>query len=186
MPLGEVPYKTLRRLLKRYLDRQEHDETERLMGELAHVKKKGFLERGELAKIAYWKSPRVKSFISLNSPKKVKRVTRKAFATRNERQRIDLLTSLHGVGLPVASAILMLTHPKQYPVIDTRVWEWLLHYGKVHTNLKANRFRFREWEAYLEVIGKYAEELECTPRDIERTLYFASKCYQVGRLYDKK
>ena len=42
---------------------------------------------------------------------------------------MELLTSLAGVSVPVASAILTLIDPRRYGVLDIRVWQLLVALG---------------------------------------------------------
>ncbi len=83
----------------------------------------------------------------------------------------------------MASAILMLTNPKYYGVIDIRVWEILFAMGKVKTNPKGVSFKIKEWYEYLMIIRSWANKLNVSARDIERTLFEAHQKHQKGILY---
>ena len=60
------------------------------------VKKRGYLLKSELAKVAYWKSPRSAGHIQGNSDEFVKEVTGFALKAKTGRARIELLTVLNG------------------------------------------------------------------------------------------
>ena len=70
-------------------------------------------------------SPRTIHFIKGNSEARVRRATRRAFATRSERKRLEALLELRGVSVPMASALLMLLneavrrdrHPSVKPIV---------------------------------------------------------------------
>ncbi|HNT29570.1 MAG TPA: hypothetical protein PKL83_01310 [bacterium] len=110
-------------------------------------------------------------------------VTKKAFSLKYEKQILELLTSLNGVSVPMASAILMLIDPKKYGVIDIRVWQLLYKIGSVTTNPKGINFTFQEWYRYLKIIQFFSKKYKVKARDIERTLFLVHKIYQDGRLY---
>lgn len=184
MPLQKIPYSKLEPLIKKYLDTEEHDGTNKLMVELMPAKKRGHLSKSELVKICKWKSPRAIQLIISNSENSVNKFTREAFATRSEKRKIELLTRLNGVSVPMASSILTLLNPKRYGVIDIRVWELLFAMGTVTSNPKAVNFKFSEWYMYLVIIRYFANKFSVMARDIERTLFNIHREYQQGNLYD--
>lgn len=83
---------------------------------------------------------------------------------------MNALLTLHGVGIPVVSAIVTLVDPQRYGVIDVRAWQVLYHYGAVITNSKGRTFTLKEWLTYLEVIRGHANHFSVSARRIERTL----------------
>lgn len=135
------PYKTLHILLTKNLDKEVHEGTKKLIKDLRAVRKRGFLTKDELIEICRWKSPRAKWWILSNTPQSVKHFTKKAFMCKDEKEKMATLTVLHGVSVPMASAILMLTNPKRYGVIDVRVWEIIYQLGMVSTNRRATNFQ---------------------------------------------
>ena len=84
---------------------------------------------------------------------------------------MELLTSLSGVGIPVASAILTLTDPNDYGVIDTRVWQLLYFYDMVSTKPTGQGFSIKDWLDYLSMLRRFAQEFNVGARHIERTLF---------------
>lgn len=184
MPLAKIPYKRLEPLLKKFLSKEEYADTKKLIMKLSIVKKRGYLKKAELIKICYWKSPRAIHHIKSNHEDKIKNITRKVFNTTSERRRLELLTSLSGVNVPMASSILMLTDPERYGVIDIRVWQLLFKVGTVKTNPKGKNFNFKEWYRYLMIIRYFAKKFKVKARDIERTLFIIHNRYQSGKLYE--
>lgn len=83
----------------------------------------------------------------------------------------------------MASAILMLTNPNRYGVIDIRVWQLLYKLGSVNKNPQGSGFDFKQWYRYLMIIRYYAKKHKVRARDIERTLFKIHKKYQKGTLY---
>ena len=184
MPLKKVPYDKLEPLIRENLSTEEHEGTLELMYELKPARKRGFLLKSELEKICKWKSPRAIQLIKSNTEKKIIEKTEAAFKTRSERTKMELLTSLNGVSVPMASSILMLLNPKRYGVIDIRVWELLYKIGTMKSNPKGTNFKFNEWYRYLVIIRHFAKKIDVTVRDIERTLFYVHQNYQKGNLYD--
>jgi len=81
----------------------------------------GKYEIERIRELARWKSPRRASLIDENS----EQVLREAIALVSEPQRsevlaIGILTSLSGVGIPMASSILTAMFPLKYTIIDYR------------------------------------------------------------------
>ena len=183
MSIRKLPYKKIEPLIKKYLNNKENEKTKKLIDELRKVKNIGFLTKSELEKICKWKSPRAINLIRKNSESKIIHRTRNAFATKIERKKIYLLTSLKGVSIPMASSVLMLINPKRYGVIDKRVWELLFNIGIVKNNSKGINFDFNQWYRYLIIGRSLSRKFNVKVRDIERTLFLIHKKYQSGNLY---
>ena len=183
MPLNKLPYKNLGLLIKKHYSKNEHLQTAELIKKLLPVKKRGWLNKDELIEICRWKSPRAIWHIKSNNQTLIKKQTHLAFSTRSEELKIFELTKLKGVSIPMASAILMLTNPKRYGVIDIRVWEVLFAMGSVKTNPNGINFKFNEWYKYLMIIRYQATKIKVSARNIERTLFIVHQENQAGNLY---
>lgn len=84
--------------------------------------------RADLKVIADWKSPRSSGHILENSEQSIRDALNTALsANSTEETAVEKLTSLKGVGVPVASAILAAIYPEKYTVIDFRTLESLGH-----------------------------------------------------------
>lgn len=180
-----MKYRSLGKLLDDRLLTEEHPGTTELIKKLKPVRKVKYLTQSELEDICRWKSSRAMRWIRQNNSAKIKHVTRDAFITRSERDKINHLTSLKGVGIPMASAILMLTGPQRYGVLDIRVWRLLYALGSVRKNPGGAGFTFNNWYNYLCILRHHAKRLGVSVRAVERTLFEYHKKNQVGRLYDK-
>ncbi len=176
-------YSTLEEILENELDTKEEAETLTLMKTLETVKIRGYFTKEEFLKMGMWKTPRPKRSYQNNSEGNTKQVSKGVFSTNYEKRRIDLLTSLNGVSIPVASAILTLTDPKKYGVIDIRVWQILYEYGSVKIKPTGTNFNFKNWYSYLMKLRYYAKKFKVKPRDVERTLFCYHKKMQKGTLY---
>ncbi len=162
----------------------ELDSTNELFKELKSIKKQGYLTKPQLIKILFWKSPRPLNSYELNSAKFIKDVTRLSFATKDETLKIHILTALHGVNFPAASAILMFYDKKSYPVLDIRVWQQLYKAKLVTENPKGQNFRLRQWQVYLDVIRHLAKEHTITARQVEKRIFDHDVKTRRGKLYN--
>jgi hypothetical protein len=135
-------YKDLRILLATELVNDESEETLTLTSELVAARKRGYLTRSEFLAICRWKSPRAIRLCEQNSRSQIRRLSTLAFTSRSERVRLEALTSLHGVSVPMASAVLTLTNPQRYGVIDIRVWQLLFDLKSVRQKPQGVGFNF--------------------------------------------
>lgn len=183
MPLHKLPFNTLGDLLKMRLTSEEDFKTARLINEFSKTKSRGWLTKRELEKICRWKSPRAIVLVSSNSPSFIKQITQKIFKSRNEKNKVELLTQLRGVSIPMASSVLMLTNPKRYGVIDIRVWEVLYKLGTVTTNPKGVNFKINEWYRLQMILRYFSKKHEVSVRAIEYSIFLVHQEFQKGKLY---
>jgi len=86
----------------------------------------GSYTRENLKVIVYWKSPRRAALIDDNTDAEIAKALRFAADIRtSEKLAVEILDGLHGVGVPVASAILATIHPTKYTIIDFRALDSL-------------------------------------------------------------
>lgn len=95
-----------------------------------------------------------------------------------------MLTSLRGVNVPMASAILTLIDPRRCGVIDIRVWQLLFRIRSVTKKPRGQGFTFRDWYHYLRKLRYHASELKVPVRMVEYTLFKCHQKFQKGRLYE--
>ncbi|MCK4654183.1 MAG: hypothetical protein KAU01_07035 [Candidatus Cloacimonetes bacterium] len=180
----EEEYKNIEELIKENLSTEEWEDTQELINELKNVRSRSYFTKEEFLKMAMWKSGRPKRWYLSNSEDEIIKISKKVFSTNYDKRKIELLTRLEGVQIPTASAILMLTDPQNYGVIDIRVWQVLYLYGSVKVNPKGKHFRFNNWYNYLMKIRYFADKFKVKARDIERTLFSYHFKIQKGKLYD--
>jgi hypothetical protein len=179
-------YATLEALLRRELVRDEHPATAALLRELAGVRARGAFTRGEFVQMCRWKSPRAQHLWRANSAARLRSVSRAVLATRDERRRMELLTGLRGVGVPMASAILTLIDPRRYGVLDIRAWQLLFAIRSVAANRRGQGFTIAQWEQYLDALRQHARRLKVSARVIEYTLFEVHRKLQRGTLYVRR
>jgi len=183
MGLGKLPYSRLEPLIRRHLTSDEDDATAALIRRMRAARKRGYVTASELEAVCYWKSARVIARVRSNGPARVRSATRAALAARRERERLESLLTLNGVGVPMASALLMLLDPKRYGVIDIRAWQLLHATGVVTVNARGMGFTTVNWLEYLTIVRRLAKKFHVGARDIGRALFDIHAKYQEGLLY---
>jgi hypothetical protein len=78
--------------------------------------------------------------------------------------KLALLMAIPGVGMGVATAILTLTFPESYGVIDFRNWKVLFGEDK-------KQFIVGDYVKYLDRLRELAEELDCDVQEIDYVLW---------------
>ena len=185
MALKRLPFRNVSGVLKHYLSTEEDVKTAALIRELRNARLRGYLTRAELEKVCCWKSARAIHLINRNSVIRVRTATRRALTTRSERHRVEALTTLDGVSVAMASAILTLLNPRRYGVIDIRVWQLLYALGEVTKKSGGVGFNFDNWYQFLMKLRYFAKQLGVGARDIERSLFLAHQANQKGTLYQR-
>jgi len=178
-----MKYRDVSELLVNVLTREESPATRQLILDLRGARRRGYLTKREFLEICRWKSPRALRLCESNSPDRIRRRSATALASRNERTRFNALTDLHGVGAPTASAILTLTNPRRYGVLDIRVWQVLHALGSVTTKPGGAGFAFDDWHHYLVTLRDHAKTLGVSVRTVEYSLFLYHQRVQRGPLY---
>lgn len=159
-------------------------------GEKEHELEKAAFEAGEsirngdytlanLEAIVRWKSERAVHYLIGNSNEKIRRVLAMAAAPDcSTEAAVSALMELHGVDLPMASAILAAIHPERYAVLDFRALEALGH----------ARHDVHFYEEYLDFCKRLAESNIVKPqnglpaptslRTLERALWEWSRSHE--------
>ena len=130
-------------------------------------RKKGYLKKKQFMEICLWKSRRAKKRYDSNDATLVKKITQEAFAESDEKKKIEKLTELKGVRIPVASAILSVTDSDNYPIIDERCMQALKTLYKIEWKVITSN----SWLNYLDFLRKLAKEHNKTAREIEKGLF---------------
>lgn len=177
-------YTNLAELIKKNIKDDETGDALGLIKFLDDVNKKGYLTKDQFYKVAMWKTPRPKKHYLKNSEKHIIKVLKLVLDSQDDCEKITLLISLKGVSIAVASALLTIINPKNYGIIDIRVWQLLYLYGEVNTKPKGQGFNLNNYLDYLTILRKYASQFNVNVRDIERTLFFHHREIQEGNLYN--
>ncbi len=129
----------------------------------------GYLSRDAFLAICNWKTPRTRKHCRKNSVDYIMEITTTALSTPSERLRIEVLTLLHGVQWPTASAILHFTHKEPYPILDFRALEAL---GVRRDSLS---YDFALWWDYTQFCRNLADQEGVSMRTLDRALWQFSK-----------
>ena len=128
----------------------------------------GAYTRAHLGTIFEWKTNgRGKSRLLENTDDEIADALNLAVTAKTERAALAVLCGLHGVDVPVASAILTAIYPERYTVIDFRALEAL---GIKKTNLTVNFYL-----DYLADCRKRAKAQTIELRELDRALWQWSK-----------
>ena len=120
----------LQQLAKQYWEQsgEKEQQLEKAAFEAGAAIRAGEYSLGNLETIVRWKSERMVHYLVGNSEAKIKRVLAVAAAPETSlRNAVDALTSLRGIDLGIASAILAAIAPERYSVLDYRALEALGH-----------------------------------------------------------
>ncbi len=131
-------------------------ELEKAAFEAGEAIRNGDYTLANLEAIVRWKSERLVQYLIGNSNEKIRRVLAVAASPETSTElAVRALLELHGVDLPVASAILAAIFPEQYTVLDFRALEALGH----------ARHDVHFYEEYLAFCKRLAESNIVKPQD---------------------
>jgi thermostable 8-oxoguanine DNA glycosylase len=88
----------------------------------------------------------------------------------NVRDKVEALTSLSGIGVPVASAVLLFINPDRFTVIDERAWNVLQETGYLPQELSDDP-TVDEYLLYLGACWTLANEYDVSLRTLDRALW---------------
>ena len=143
-------------------------ESELIKGPVKKIRQAGFLNKEQLRNIGIWKgTPRIEHHLVRNTEQDIEEITKIALSTESEYVRIGVLTLLHGIGLPVASAILHLCHKDKYPILDFRAL-WSL-------GIKETTLKIQDWDDYTTASRDIAKKAGVDMRTLDRALWQYSK-----------
>jgi hypothetical protein len=138
------------------------------------VRERGHLVRDEFFDICYWKSERPKYLVRTNSDSDIQEISKIAFAV-SERFRSGILSLLHGVLVPTASAILTVWNQDAHTVYDRRVRDALLtleHPRLDPASIKAARSSYHE---YLLLVRTISTDLKVSLRELDKAFWIWDK-----------
>ena len=121
------------------------------------------ITKDDLLEIVRWKSHRALGKARKNSEEDVISVSRRAFGSNSDVARVKILSELHGVLWPIASAILHLASTNCYPILDI--------YAALAVNAPPpQKFNDRLLEQYVSLCRATAKEHDISMRTLDRAL----------------
>ena len=157
---------------------RDRNETVELRLHLRHLlQKQGFLTKADWERILDWKlatdhgsqRPRIERLLQQNSEDDYRKASKEAFSiieldNKTTRQRLARLMKLQGVGIGIASAVLALTLPEKFCVIDPRGWRALFGETK-------NGFSMRDYLHYRSTVQDLAAKLGWSVQETDEALW---------------
>jgi len=144
------------------------EEEEKLIALKALIQQQNYINKDQLKRIAYWKSPRAWKNIERNTNNFIEEISHISLSARDERTKIEVLTLLDGVMWPTASVIMHLYHNKSYPILDFRAL-WSLGQNV------PSQYNYSFWCEYKEYCCKIANTNNISMRTLDRALWQYSK-----------
>jgi len=138
------------------------------------IRARGYLLVKELYAIARWKSPRRAELVHHNSSQKIRQVTAKTLALKDTDpgRAVSLLDGLQGIGIPTASAVLTVVDPRNFGIVDVRVWKTLHRWRPDRFSPEhGNYWPVRDFERYLKTIRELARSSGLSCREVDMALW---------------
>ncbi len=160
-----------RRLAELYdLDRYLFNTVSRRLGE------NKTLDPYDFFAIVIWKSNRTKTRIKAGlaeARKSVGDLMREVSSAATAEAKTELLLSVPGIGLAMASAVLTVCYPSEFTVLDFRAWDTL---GHMQVDGLPERYPSdaRQYVQYCRACARYAEGLGVSLRELDRALWARS------------
>jgi hypothetical protein len=129
---------------------------------------RGYYNKSELVLVCEWKTARSKSRVAANSDAFVEGITRAAFGTADEAERMAALCAMRGVDVPTASVLLHFAFPSSYPIIDWRALQSLGQHRR-------GPYSIPSWLSYVESCRNIAEHAGVTMRTLDKALWQHSR-----------
>jgi len=167
----------------KYLEKKYKEKYMKNEEEILNLRNKKYFTLSELKKIVKWKNRRDK-YSAKNSNSDVQEITSECFEKLKNRENdastikrvLNSLKKLEGVGISVASAILMAHNPEKFTPIDWRVWNALFLLCELDRPYPKN-LKKDDYIEYLKACRKLARKLNIDLRTLDRALWIASKGY---------
>lgn len=140
-----------------------------VIGLKENVQSRGYLRKAELRQMAHWKDHRLPQLIDQNLPGVIEKITAEVFLLIDDWEKLEKLTTLHGVRESVASVILHLYDAGDYPILDVHALRAI--------GIDANHVDYNElfWRQYVNFCRKTAKCYKVSMRTLDRALYTYGK-----------
>jgi thermostable 8-oxoguanine DNA glycosylase len=132
-----------------------------------------YLNKEYFVRLGRWKTPRYHDTRKANQEKTIIQVTRLAYRMQGDLNKLQILRSLRGVGIAVASTILYFLEPDRYAIFDYHVRNAL---NKKHCwDRGKDDNTERAWLEYVDVMRKLAAQIGVDLRTLEKALFAYDK-----------
>ena len=151
-----------------------YDEEVEQLESLPTAFKKGTWSREDLEWIIEWKvgvfTKPILKHLRKNDDEEIQAKIEEAVHEPDIRSKVEALTSLNGIGVPVTSAILMFIDKDRFTVIDERAWNVLQETGDLRRELSEDP-TIEEYLIYLGACWTLANEYDVSLRTLDRALW---------------
>jgi len=162
-------------LIKDFIEAHPEEEKTRKTIDIGQtIRKQGYAKMEQLLELVKWKFPISIRHVNFpnNSEDDVKVLTSLALKeSYSDSQRIRILLGLTGVKVRMASAILTLIFPNSFGTFDVNAREALESLDLINKD-ELSGFNLQDYLTYLILIRKISEHIHCSPRDVDRALYY--------------
>ena len=132
-----------------------------------------FLNKEYFVRLGRWKTPRYNDTRKANPEETIIEVTRLAYQMQDDLSKLEILRSLRGVGIAVASTILYFLEPDRYAIFDYHVRRTL---NKRHCwNRGETDNTRRAWLEYVTITRRLAARIGVDLRTLEKALFAYDK-----------
>ncbi len=132
-----------------------------------------YLDKEHFVELGRWKTPRQTPAYKANSKNLVIEATRLAYQASDELLKLNILKTLRGVNVAVASTILYFLHPDRFPIFDIRARKSLSKAGK--WNINVDDASDGAWHAYVVLMRGLSKSLSVSLRELDKALYAYDK-----------
>lgn len=176
-------------LIKKFVEAYEEEpETIKVMRIGQKIKSRGYANMEELLEMVKWKFPIAIRHVNIpnNTEEDVKKLTEIVLSENlSDSLKVRVLMGLTGIKERMASAILTLMFPEKYGTFDINARKALENLGFIKAG-EFSDYKLKDYMEYLKIIRKIARKIKCTPRDIDRSLYYYGrhlnkKCHLDGK-----
>jgi len=151
-----------------------YDEEVKQLESLPTAFEEGTWSREDLEWIIEWKvgvfTKPILKHLRKNDDKEIQAKIEEAVHEPDIRSKVEALTSLNGIGVPVASAILMFIDKDRFTVIDERAWNVLQETKYISQQLSEDP-TVDEYLIYLGACWTLANEYDVSIRTLDRALW---------------
>jgi thermostable 8-oxoguanine DNA glycosylase len=137
-----------------------------------------YLNKEYFVRLGRWKTKRQTSNYKSNEESKIIEVTRSAYQSSDALIKLNILKTLRGVKVAVASTILHYLHPNRFPIFDYHARTTLKIAGLWSRSEKDDSDQ--AWLEYTAIMQELANRLEVSLRELDKALFAYDK-YGLGR-----
>lgn len=132
------------------------------------ARKKGRMKRKGFLRVGQWKGLAVLNLLEHHAKHDIRFITSVALDDDTpDKFRIDILRTLDGVGVPLASSLLSAVYPKRFAIMDARAVGALHAAGHLDSDNPARI----DYLDYISTLMTLAEACGCAPVELYRALY---------------